>query len=159
MARKRRNRKVVKSKYTSLEKLSYKYVICSNCNSNKVRVSSDATSGICSVCCQKMVFTPKKVSKKKEDEIQRHRGWHLMMEYVDSEGNVFFKGVEQPKLKGTKEPTKIEPKTRKSKFEREKEKLEKEQKLAEKYKRKQEKINGKPKKRGRPKGSKNKKRT
>lgn len=35
------------------------------------------------------------------------RGWHLMSEYVDSDGNVFHRGVEQPQLKGTIPPTKI----------------------------------------------------
>ena len=33
-----------------------------------------------------------------------------MNEFVDKDGNVFHKGVEQPKLKGTLPPTKVEPK-------------------------------------------------
>ena len=40
----------------------------------------------------------------------RPAGWHFMNEFVDKDGNVFHKGVEQPKLKGTLPPTKIEPK-------------------------------------------------
>ena len=36
-----------------------------------------------------------------------------MNEYVDVDGNVFHKGKEQPKLKGTLKPTKIKPVTRK----------------------------------------------
>ena len=36
--------------------------------------------------------------------------WHFMNEFVDKDGNVFHKGVEQPKLKGTLPPTKVEPK-------------------------------------------------
>ena len=32
----------------------------------------------------------------------RPSGWHFMNEYVDKWGNVFHKGVEQPKLKGTR---------------------------------------------------------
>ena len=32
----------------------------------------------------------------------RPAGWHFMNEYVDKWGNVFHKGVEQPKLKGTR---------------------------------------------------------
>ena len=31
----------------------------------------------------------------------RPRGWRWLAEFVDSEGNVFVKGVEQPDLKGT----------------------------------------------------------
>lgn len=53
---------------------------------------------------------PKKKSEKnkkeeKEDK-NKPRGWHLMKEYVDKDGNVFHKGIEQPHLKGTKNPTK-----------------------------------------------------
>ena len=33
-----------------------------------------------------------------------------MNEFVDADGNVFHKGKEQPKLKGTLPPTKIKPK-------------------------------------------------
>ena len=32
-----------------------------------------------------------------------------MTEFVDKEGNVFHKGKEQPKLKGTLKPTKVKP--------------------------------------------------
>ena len=34
-------------------------------------------------------------------------GWHVMAEFVDKDGNVFHKGKEQPKLKGTLKPTKV----------------------------------------------------
>ena len=40
----------------------------------------------------------------------RPAGWHFMNEFVDADGNVFHKGKEQPKLKGTLPPTKIQPK-------------------------------------------------
>ena len=40
----------------------------------------------------------------------RPAGWHFMNEFVDADGNVFHKGKEQPKLKGTLPPTKIEAK-------------------------------------------------
>ena len=36
-----------------------------------------------------------------------------MKEFVDTQGNVFHKGVEQPKLKGTLSPTKPKPPKRK----------------------------------------------
>ena len=39
----------------------------------------------------------------------RLRGWQFMKEFVDKDGNVFHKGKEQPKLKGTLEPTKAKP--------------------------------------------------
>ena len=37
----------------------------------------------------------------------RPAGWHWMAEFVDKDGNVFHKGKEQPKLKGTLPPTKV----------------------------------------------------
>ena len=40
----------------------------------------------------------------------RPAGWHFMNEFVDKDGNVFHKGVEQPKLKGTLPVTKVVPK-------------------------------------------------
>ena len=40
----------------------------------------------------------------------RPAGWHFMNEFVDKDGNVFHKGKEQPKLKGTLPPTKVVPK-------------------------------------------------
>ena len=45
----------------------------------------------------------------------RPAGWHWMVEFVDKDGNVFHKGKEQPKLKGTLPPTKVKPKKRKTK--------------------------------------------
>jgi len=46
----------------------------------------------------------------------RPRGWQFMKEFVDKDGNVFFKGKEQVKLKGTLKPTKIESKKDKKKL-------------------------------------------
>ena len=44
------------------------------------------------------------------------RGWAFMKEYVDKDGNVYHKGIEQPKLKGTLKPTVIKPKPKKPKL-------------------------------------------
>ena len=40
----------------------------------------------------------------------RPSGWHFMREFVDKDGTVFHKGVEQPKLKGTLPATVVKPK-------------------------------------------------
>ena len=40
----------------------------------------------------------------------RPAGWHFMNEFVDGDGTVYHKGVEQPKLFGTLEPTKVKAK-------------------------------------------------
>ena len=40
----------------------------------------------------------------------RPSGWHFMNEFVDKDGKVYHKGVEQPELFGTLKPTKVKPK-------------------------------------------------
>ena len=40
----------------------------------------------------------------------RPSGWHFMKEFVDKDGTVFHKGVEQPDLKGTLPATVVKPK-------------------------------------------------
>ena len=55
-----------------------------------------------------MVGMPKE--KPQKVSTGRPAGWHFMNEFVDKDGNVFHKGVEQPKLKGTLAPTKVTPK-------------------------------------------------
>ena len=49
-------------------------------------------------------------STPKRQPTGRPAGWHFMNEFVDKDGTVFHKGVEQPKLKGTLAPTKVTPK-------------------------------------------------
>ncbi len=39
---------------------------------------------------------------------KKPRGWRWMNEFVDADGNVFYKGVEMPDLKGTIEPTDLD---------------------------------------------------
>ena len=48
--------------------------------------------------------------KPKRVKTGRPAGWHWMAEFVDKDGNVYYKGKEQPKLKGTLPPTKVVPK-------------------------------------------------
>ena len=56
-----------------------------------------------------------KVTKPAYKPTGRPAGWHWMAEFVDKDGNVFHKGVEQPKLKGTLNPTKVKPPKKKTK--------------------------------------------
>ena len=53
----------------------------------------------------------------------RPAGWHFMAEFVDKDGNVFHKGVEQPDLKGTLPPTKVKPVKKKKTKRRTKEQI------------------------------------
>ena len=48
--------------------------------------------------------------KPKRVKTGRPSGWHFMNEFVDKDGNVFHKGKEQPKLKGTRPITVVKPK-------------------------------------------------
>ena len=82
-------------------------------------VGEDATAVLCHKCVCQTVGPPEikggYVSK------GRPRGWQFMKEFVDPQGNVFHKGKEQPNLKGTLEPTKVDktPKKKLSKNEKE----------------------------------------
>lgn len=154
-----------------MQKSEYKWVECKEEGCiEEVKIDSTAEAGMCWRCTMKMVDIPamlrKPVDKDGEEKIRRHRGWRFMKEYVDSEGNVFFRGVEQLELKGKKEPTVIEPKKKKTAFEKERDRAAKEAKLAAKHERKlvkQNKLNGNGKKNGKgkytnkPKGVRNKK--
>ena len=77
------------------------------CN-NWSEIGEGATAVLCYECVNKTVGPPEikggYVSK------GRPRGWQFMKEFVDPQGNVFHKGKEQPKLKGTLPPTKVKPK-------------------------------------------------
>jgi len=70
-------------------------------------VGVDAIAVLCYKCVNKTVSPPEikggYISK------GRMRGWQFMKEFVDPQGNVFHKGKEQPKLKGTLKPTEPRP--------------------------------------------------
>lgn len=156
-----------------MQKSEFKWVECREDGCfNEVRIDSESVAGVCWRCTMKMAGIPdmlkKPVDKDGNEKIRRHRGWRFMKEYVDCEGNVFFRGEEQPELKGTKEPTVIEPKKKKTVFEKNQERAAKEAKLAKRHEKKLEKLNSTPKKRGpkpngkgkyanKPKGVRNKK--
>ena len=81
---------------------------CRKCGRWVENVGDDTTSTVCSYCVIGMVGLPKESPS--YIPTGRPAGWHFMKEFVDKDGNVFHKGVEQPKLKGTLPPTKVEPK-------------------------------------------------
>jgi len=78
------------------------------------KVNSNTTAVLCATCVRKTVPPPE--MRKGYVSKGRPRGWQFMKEFVDSNGNVFHKGVEQKKLKGTKLATVIEPKATKRKL-------------------------------------------
>jgi|TARA_Y100000294_G_C8462170_1_gene299122 hypothetical protein len=76
---------------------------CQKCGSVVENVGELATKVTCSYCVFKAVGFPEE--PKGYVPTGRPAGWHFMNEFVDKDGNVFHKGKEQPKLKGTLEPT------------------------------------------------------
>ena len=78
---------------------------CKKCGRWVENVGDDITSAVCSYCVLGMVGMPE--DKPSYKPTGRPAGWHFMNEFVDKDGNVFHKGVEQPKLKGTLKPTKV----------------------------------------------------
>lgn len=49
------------------------------------------------------------------------KGWRFMKEFVHADGTVYYRGVEQPSLKGTKQATPIAIKPKKSKAQKKEE--------------------------------------
>ena len=84
------------------------YMDCKITGEPVANVSEEAVSVIGSRAVMNMVGMP--TEKPKKVSTGRPAGWHFMNEFVDKDGNVFHKGVEQPDLKGTLPPTKVEPK-------------------------------------------------
>jgi len=83
-----------------------RYMQCHMCGNFVSKAGEEAVSVICHRCLNRMclsVWNPIQIKNKNK----KPPGWHWMKEFVDSEGNVFYKGKEQPKLKGTLAPTKI----------------------------------------------------
>ncbi len=88
----------------------YKYMECKRCGQMS-KCGEETTAVTCSDCVSEMV-DPVESSYKPSD---KPRGWTLMAEFIDKDGNVYHRGVEQPELKGKLEPTKVEKNRPKSK--------------------------------------------
>jgi hypothetical protein len=108
----------IKSLFETKQRNGKRYMICRNsvpdgkywkgtiCNEWS-EVGNVTSAVLCTSCTSKLAGAPEVrsgyISK------GRPRGWQFMVEFVDADGNVFHKGIEQPKLKGTRAVTKIEP--------------------------------------------------
>ena len=128
-------KKIVTHKFKTRKRDGKTYMICRNsipdqkywawqflgdkprCNEWS-EIGDGATAVLCYKCVSQTVGPPDikggYVSK------GRPRGWQFMKEFVDKDGNVFHKGKEQTKLKGTLKPTEIDktPKKKLSKHEK-----------------------------------------
>ena len=99
-------RKKTTISYNTFTENGVLHMTCKKCK-NYIPVSEDTTGVTCGTCLAISIPWPKMVTQRVSTG--RPAGWHFMNEFVDKDGNVFHKGVEQPKLKGTLKPTKIKP--------------------------------------------------
>ena len=98
-----------KIEYHSYYEGSIRYMSCMSCGRYET-VGELATGVRCSRCVNMRMFNKYPYEEPKSYKpTGRPPGWHWMAEFVDKEGNVFYKGKEQPKLKGTLKPTKVKP--------------------------------------------------
>ena len=92
-------------------------MICKSCQSNYVKCGEKTIATTCSMCVIRidMIKFPETIKKQKVSS-GKPAGWHFMNEFIDKDGNVFHKGKEQPKLKGTLKPTKVKVRKKKKKL-------------------------------------------
>lgn len=88
---------------------------------NWSKVGETTTAVLCWSCTSKMVDPPEFKAGYKSKGFAR--GWQFRKEFVHEDGRVFHKGVEQPDLKGTLPPTKIDTSDKKKLSKKEKQEL------------------------------------
>jgi len=90
----------------SYEVKGIRYMLCFTCGREVRNVGETAVSVKCWRCVHLLVGYPEELESAYKPT-GRPPGWHFKKEFVDKDGNVFHKGKEQPKLKGTLKPTKV----------------------------------------------------
>ena len=132
MARKKKQ----KQEWITFTENNETYMQCKHCQSEYVKVDSDVVAVTCSHCVIQRTLALMPMDKyfsKRHKKTGRPPGWQWMKEFVDKDGNVFHKGKEQPKLKGTLPPTKVKPPKKRKK-------LTKDQKMFQRAKAHKEKL-------------------
>ena len=110
-----------KQEWISFHEDGKRYMQCKICQSEYVQTGEDTVAVTCSMCTQRLCLSHMSLeemipSLKKKTTAGRPAGWHWMSEFVDKKGNVFYKGEEQPELKGTLSPTKVKKRKKKKKL-------------------------------------------
>ena len=90
------------TKWNERKDAMYRYMECKICGQFE-KCGEETTAITCHECVNEMC-DPIETSYKKSD---RPRGWTLMSEFVDKDGNVYHRGIEQPELKGTLKTTPV----------------------------------------------------
>jgi len=100
-----------KGKYASYE------VKCMRCHRPCMAKGTSPDSKMICWRCVMLMVEPPVIKQPVKKEFRKPQGWQFLNEYVDPEGNVYFKGVMQEDLKGTKEATVVvaKPKKRRDK--------------------------------------------
>jgi len=98
------------------------HMCCHKCGREVRGVGEDTVKVTCSMCVLATCGFPEE-PKPAYKPTGRPAGWHWMKEFVDKDGTVYHLGKEQPKLKGTKKPTKVKPVAKKRKKRRTKEQI------------------------------------
>lgn len=104
----KRSKKITKMTKSQVARLKVehktKWLSCTTC-SNEVEVDENVLAVKCWKCTCELAPLEKRLTVQKSD---KPAGWRFMAEFVDKDGNVFHFGEEQPKLKGTREPSDVE---------------------------------------------------
>ena len=112
-----------KIEYHSYKEGTIRYMSCMVCGHYEA-VGESATAVKCSRCVSLIMMDKYPHAESKSYKpTGRPAGWHWMTEFVDKDGNVFHRGKEQPKLKGTLKPTVVKPTKKKRKKRRTKEQM------------------------------------
>jgi len=86
---------------------------CTNCGM-EMEVDLSVITVLCGNCTMiktiKLYGPPKGCEPKKNEGPKKPPGWHFYKEFVDKDGKVYHKGIEQPELFETMDPTVIKPK-------------------------------------------------
>ena len=86
-----------------IQKPKSKTLECKHCGTEVHGCSPTATGIVCSECVIELYWHPEDAPKKKS--VGYPKGWKFMKQFVHKDGTVYFKGVEQPDLKGKYEMT------------------------------------------------------
>ena len=112
-----------KIEYHSYMEGNVRYMSCQICGRYEV-VGDETTAVKCGRCVSLIMMNKYPHEEPKSYKpTGRPAGWHWMTEFVDKDGNVFHRGKEQPKLKGTLKPTVVKPTKKKRKKRRTKEQM------------------------------------
>ena len=103
--------KVIKMKYKETHEYTEKGVRYMKCQNGCCYISV-ADNTVAVRCSKEVNYVIAQMFPEKPKRVRTGRpsGWHFMNEFVDKDGTVYHRGVEQPKLFGTLPATKVKAK-------------------------------------------------